>query len=174
MHGWNYSYLHFIDKELVTRRLRTFVYDGTRLQTQLCSTPDPADIITYYMRGSFSTQGEGQVPWFGIWHPNPPASFPIALSLPPHAPAEFPLISHWRPYLHTFKTRALWTQHFSCRNAILSHESKFWNEFINFKNHIYIYTHTYHYMYINLLYIIHNKNQTEGFLRCHSGQHWIL
>lgn len=64
---------------------------------------------------------------------------------------------------------------FFCQNAILSNcESKFWNEFINFKNHICIYTHIYNYTYMNLLYMIYNKNQTEGFLRCQAGQHCIL
>lgn len=100
VHGWNYSCLHFIDRELLIKRLRNLDYDEAGLQTQVCLNPDPTDFVTYYVRGSFSTDDEDQVPWFGIRCPNSPSSSPINHSLPPCAPTEFSSIHPGAPGFH--------------------------------------------------------------------------
>jgi len=95
-----------LDREVLTKRLRNLVYEGAGLQTQVCPNPEPGDLITYYIRGSFSTEGEGQVPWFRIQCPNSPTSSSL-ITASHHMLQEFSLTFHWHLCLCAFKTRVL-------------------------------------------------------------------
>ena len=89
----NYSCLHFLHREVLTKRLRNLIYEGAGLQTHICPNPEPVDLITYYIRGSFSIEGEDQVPWFRMQCPNSPTSSPHYSQPPTTCFKSFPLHS---------------------------------------------------------------------------------
>lgn len=100
--------LHFVDKELVRKRLSDLVYDGAELQTQVCPTPEPADLVTYSeMKGHSLQRVKAKPHGFGRDIPNlyPPPPLLSASSYMQSGSSKVSLTPHWLSCFYALKTR---------------------------------------------------------------------